>query len=57
MYFYNIYIERMFEGEMVREYLEKTKLQFEKEKESIIDQIHSCENKQKENIKFIFEFK
>ena len=53
MYFYNIYIERMFEGEMVREYLEKTKLQFEKEKESIIDQIHSCENKQKENIKFI----
>lgn len=53
MYFYNIFIERMFEGEMVREYLEKTKLQFEKEKESIIDQIHSCENKQKENIKFI----
>lgn len=53
MYFYNIYIEHMFEDEMVKEYLEKTKLQFEKEKDSIIDQIHSCENKQKENIKFI----
>ena len=41
MYFYNIYIEHMFEDEMVKEYLEKTKLQFEKEKDSIIDQIHS----------------
>ena len=38
---------------MVREYLEKTKLQFEQKKESIIEQIHLCENKQKENIKFI----
>ena len=38
---------------MVKEYLEKTKLQFEQEKESITDQIHSCENKQKENVKFI----
>ena len=38
---------------MVREYIEKTKLQFEQKKESIIEQIHLCENKQKENIKFI----
>ena len=38
---------------MVREYLEKTKLQFEQKKESIIEQIHLCENKKKENIKFI----
>ena len=25
MYFYNVYIEHMFEDEMVKEYLEKTK--------------------------------
>ena len=53
MYFYNVYIEHMFEDEMVKEYLEKTKMQFEKEKDNLIDKIHSCENEQKENVKFI----
>ena len=43
----------MFEDEMVKEYLEKTKMQFEKEKENLIDKIHLCENEQKENVKFI----
>ena len=53
MYFYNVYIEHMFEDEMVKEYLEKTKMQFEKERDNLIDKIHLCENEQKENVKFI----